>query len=340
MEAKTKRARTLMRTALILGAVAASVVGIAACSEEETSTKEGGAPTIGPVANDPGVEMPVDATPSPDGKDVYFIASSKVADEDNIGSVRQAAIYKVSAAGGAITKLFQGEPLVAPFGISISNDGQTLYIADTGAVTSEERAEGRVYTMGVGGGTPAPLGGTEGLVPGGIEVMGDSLYISGRKDGKAGLFKTGFAGGMVSVVASGADFSDPSGVAIARDGVAYVVDTGSPTHGAALASVVKVMPDGKTEVVIDGLSVGHPAGIALSNDEKTIYVSGFDVGKGTDVVFTVDAASRAVGEFTESIAEFSASAGLHRARNADIFAWADSHANGSGTVYVLRGQGQ
>ncbi|MDF2693817.1 MAG: uncharacterized protein K0S65_2200 [Labilithrix sp.] len=336
MEANVNKARRILRAALILGAVATAVIAIAACAEETTESS-GQAPTIGPVANDPGIEMPVDATPSPDGKDIYFIANSKVADEDNIGFLRQTAIYKVSAAGGAITKLFQGDPLVAPFGISISNDGQTLYIADTGAVTSEERSDGRVYSLSVSGGAPTPLAGTDGLAPGGIEVMGDALFITGKKDGKPGLYKTGFGGGAVTPVAAGEMFVDPSGVAVARSGEAYVVDSGSAVHGAALASVVKVFADGRTEVVIDGLSVGHPAGIALSNDERTIYVSGFDPGKGTDVVFTVDAATRAVGQFTDTIAEFSESAGLHRARNTDVFAWADSHANGTGTVYVLRG---
>jgi sugar lactone lactonase YvrE len=337
MEAKVNKARRILRAAMILGAVATAVVAGAACAEE-TTEDSAGKPTIGPVANDPNIDMPVDATPSPDGKEIYFIANSKVPDEDNIGFLRQAAIYKVSAAGGAITKLFQGEPLVAPFGITISNDGQTLYIADTGAVTSEDRSDGRVYSMGVSGGAPTPLGGTDGLAPGGVEVMGDALYITGKKDGKAGLYKTGFAGGVVTPVAAGELFVDPSGVAVARDGTAYVVDSGSAVHGTALASVVKVSGDGRTEIVIDGLSVGHPAGIALSNEEKTIFVSGFDPGTGTDVVFTVDANSRAVGQFTDTIADFSESAGLHRARNTDVFAWADSHANGTGTVYVLRGQ--
>ncbi|MBX3222445.1 MAG: hypothetical protein KF795_18145 [Labilithrix sp.] len=336
MEANVNKARRIARVALILGAVATAVIASAACADE--TTESGGAPSIGPVANDPDIEMPVDATPSPDGKDVYFIANSKVPDEDGIGAFRQAAIYRVSAAGGAITKLFQGEPLVAPFGIAISNDGQTLYIADSGAVTSEERSDGRVYSMGVGGGSPTPLSGTDGLAPGGVEVMGDALFITGKRDGKPGLYKTGFAGGAVTEVAAGDMFVDPSGVAIARSGEAYVVDSGSAVHGAAMASVVKVFPDGRTEIVMDGLSVGHPAGIALSNDDKTIYVSGFDPAQGTDVVFTIDAASRAVGRFTDGISEFSESAGLHRARNADVFAWADSHANGTGTVYVLRGQ--
>ncbi len=338
MEASTRKARSIVKTALVFGAVATAVIGIAACAEEEQADKQ--KPSIAQVANDPSAQLPVDATPSPDGKDVYFIASSKVTEEDGIGAVRQPGIYKVSAAGGPVTKLFQGEPLVAPFGITVSNDGQTLYIADFGAVTSEDRSDGAVYSLSVGGGTPTVLAGTEGLAPGGVEVGGESLYITGRKDGKAGLFKTGFTGGAVSPVATGPMFSDPGGVAVARDGTAYVVDTGSAMHTSAFASVVKVFADGRSEVVSEGLQVGAPAGIALSKDEKTIYVSGFDTEKGTDVVFTIDAASHAMESFTDTIADFGASAGLHRARNVDVFAWADSQANGHGTVYVLRGQGQ
>ena len=95
------------------------------------------------------------------------------------------------------------------------------------------------------------------------------------------------------------------------------------------------LADGRTEVVVDGLAVGHPAGIALTVDEKTILVSAFDPAAGTDVVYTVDAASHAVGTFTDKIGAFTESAGLHRARNADVFAWVDSSANQTGTVYAL-----
>jgi len=43
-----------------------------------------------------------------------------------------------------------------------------------------------------------------------------------------------------------------------------------------------------------------------------------------------------VAVMTEPVGAFSESAGLHRAHDADVFAWADSKANGSGTVYVLK----
>jgi sugar lactone lactonase YvrE len=339
MEAKVKKAHP-SGVAMILAALTAAAIATAAYSDEKATEQSNAAkPTIGPAANDPGIVTPVDATPSPDGKDIYYIANAKVPDEDNIGSVEQPAIFKVAAAGGAITKLFQGDPLVAPFGIAISDDGNTLFIADPAAQTSEDRSDGRLYTMPSSGGTPSPLAGTDGLAPGGVEVALDTVYITGKQNGKAGLFKSGLGGGTVTPVAVGDPFSDPSGVTVTKSGDAYVVDTGgSPTQLQSLASVIKVGADGHTEVVVDGLAVGHPAGIALTKDDSQIYVSGFDGTKGTDVVFTVNAATHDISTFTDTIGDFAESAGLHRAKNEEVFAWADGHANGTGTVYVLRGQ--
>jgi sugar lactone lactonase YvrE len=347
MEAKVKKARRAGHVAAILGAVAVAALATAACGHSKSDDgadqnmgSGAGKPSIAQAANDPSFENPVDATPSPDGKDVYFIANTKTGDEDNIGTIRQPAIFKVAAAGGAVSKLFGGAPLVAPFGISISDDGQTLYIADSGADTSDDRSDGRLYTMPIGGGTPAGLAGTDGYAPAGVEVSGESVYFTGHKDGQAGLFKTALGGGAVTPVATGALFADPGGVAVAKNGDAFVVDTGGVAHDQSLASVVKVGADGHTEVLIDGLAVGHPAGIALTADEAQLYVSGFDPAKGTDVVFTIDKNTKAVQAFTDTIVDFLESAGLHRARNADVFAWADGHANATGTVYVLKGQQQ
>ncbi len=350
MEAtKSKTPGRIMRGIVILGAIGISVIASACSSESSEEDKKeenppAGAPTIDQVANDPNIEMPVDATPSPDGKDIYFVAHQKVVlteqDENGapvpLGFERQAGVFKVSASGGPITRLTMGAPLVSPFNITISDDGNTLFIADSGADTSEERADGKVFTLPTAGGTPSVLSGTEGLVPGGVEAMGDALYITGKKDGRPGVFKTGLGGGNISAISTDAMFSDPSGVAATRKGDVFVVDSGSATSAQSLASVIKITPEGKTEILIDGLSVGHPAGVALSNDEQLLLVSGFSNEKGTDVVFTVNLATSEVGEFTEKIADFTESAGLHRARNADVFAWADSHAQKTGTVYAVR----
>jgi hypothetical protein len=345
MEATTKKARALLRYTFVLGAIATAVISTAACSRDASDDpkKEGENPggggefkRIEAVANTPEAALPLDAVPSPDGSQVYFIAFSTKADEDGIRKERVPAIFKVAASGGgAPQKLHEGAPLSSPFGITISDDGSTLFLADSSAETSEDRADGKVFSMSATGGSPTALAGTEGMHPAGVEVRGDALYVTGKKDGKAGLFKTGLGGGNVSAVAVDGPFVDPGGVAIAKNGDAYVVDTGAVTKDQVLASVLKITPDGKTSIVVDGLAVGHPAGIALTNDDSTILVSGLDTTKGTDVVVKVSLRDRSVALFTDKIGDFQESAGLHRARNADVFAWADSHANKTGTVYVL-----
>jgi len=342
MKDTKSRARSLLTVAVVIGTFATSAI-VAACSAEESKEEKSdegiGLAQISPVANAPEASTPVDATPSPDGTSIYFIAFSSRMDADGIRMERVPAIFKTSAApGGVAQKLFEGAPLQSPFGITISDDGNTLFIADSSADGSEEseRSDGRVFAMSAGGGSPTALAGTEGITPAGIEASGASLYVTGRKDGLAGLFKTGTGGGAVSPVAVGGVFSDPGGVAVTKDGVAYVVDTGSATGSQSMASVIKVTPDGKTEVVLQGLSVGHPAGIALVLDESAILVSGLDNAEGTDRVYRVQLGDRSVTKLSTTIGEFYESAGLHRARFSETFAWADSHANQHGTVYVLK----
>ncbi|MDB4933939.1 MAG: hypothetical protein JWP87_911, partial [Labilithrix sp.] len=79
----TSRARSLITAGIVIGTISASAI-VAACSSEEAKKDEDtiappggiGLTQIDPVANAPEAAMPVDATPSPDGKDVYFIAFS------------------------------------------------------------------------------------------------------------------------------------------------------------------------------------------------------------------------------------------------------------------------
>jgi hypothetical protein len=337
-----KKSRLLLRSAVVLGTIAAAVLSAACSSDEEGDKKNeekkeepAGEISIAPVAQGE-AESPVDATPSPDGNDIYFIASTRKADPDGLGFERLPAIFKVSSKGGALTKLHEGAPLGSPFNITISDDGSKLFIADTGADTSEDRSDGKVWEMSTGGGTPSALAGTDGLRPGGVEVLGDSLYITGHKDGQAGVFRTGLGGGNVSALKTGAPFTDPSGVAVAKSGDVYVVDSGSAMSAQGGASVIKVTADGNATVILEGISIGHPGGVALSADDKTLFISGLDAGKGTDTVFVVKLDGMQVSEaFTATIGEFYESAGLHRARTTNVFAWADSRANKTGTVYVL-----
>lgn len=281
-------------------------------------------PKISVAANDAMSPAPFDAAPSPDGKQVYYTALSSGDDGEPAP-----AVFTVAASGGAITRLAAGAPLVAPVNISVSLDGAQLYVADPAASA--------VFSLAASGGTPSPIAGTEGYAPRGLTVAKGAdgreyLYFTGRTDdGAAGLFRIAGDGGAVETVASGEPFSDPAGVTVTAKGVAYVVET---TAESATARVIRV-ENGSSKVFVEGIGIGFPAGITLTRDDAKLLVSGLDPATKRDVVYFVATSDASITRVTKTVGEFHEPAGLHRAHNADVFAWADSEANDTGTVYVL-----
>jgi len=278
---------------------------------------------------------PFDATPDPDGTTIYFTA---------VDPAKGAGVFKVAAAGGAVSEVKVGDPFVAPFGIAIGNDGKQLYVADPASESGDTVDDdgGQIFVLPTAGGTPTSLSGTAGLTPRGVEVVkegsGDVVYFTGRDDSGAGVFKVPASGGTAKPVVSGDPFVDPTGVAIASTGDVYVADTVSAaTHK---ASIFKITAGETTaKALIENLEVGYPAGVALTADDSTLFVSGLDPVTLTDVVIVVDLGtgmqSTYIGDADTDISAFSEPAGLHRAKNKDVFSWADSKANTGGTVFVI-----
>jgi DNA-binding beta-propeller fold protein YncE len=87
--------------------------------------------------------------------------------------------------------------------------------------------------------------------------------------------------------------------------------------------------------MVEGLAVGFPAGIAVTTDASTVLVSGKDPSSHTDRVFLVNAKTAELSVIEKPFSDFAEPAGLHRSHDKNTFAWADSEANGAGTVYVL-----
>lgn len=295
----------------------------------------GTAPDIGAAAQD--VARPLDATPDPDGANIYFTA---------LDPVKGTGVYKVASAGGAATAVQVGDPFVSPFGIAISPDGTQVYVADIGAVTGPNDADdaGAIFVFPIGGGLPTQLSGTAGTRPRSLEISGTgasaSLYFTGRDgSGAVGVFKMALTGGTPSPVVVGAPLMDPGGVAIAANGDVYVVDTSSAT---TRNSIVYKIASGQSspEVLVGDVAVGYPAGVALDMAGKRLFVSGLDPATRTDVVIVVDLATKTTtlfkGDTDTDLSVFEEPAGLHRARNKDLFAWADSRAGLSGgTVFKI-----
>ena len=290
-----------------------------------------GAPALTVAAHDTSTLAPVDATPSPDGKRIYYLAVS------NDGSDQpQAGVFAVDAdaeGSGEIEELTMGEPLLTPLGIESSLDGSALFIADT---TAGAQANGAVFRLAAAGGSPAIVSGTEGYRPAGVvvgQLRGEEvLYFTGHdpESGEGAVFRIASAGGAAARLASfGAD-SEPGGVTVADNGDLYVAD-----HAAGSARVLRVR-DSRTTVFVTDIALGFPAGIAVTSDSRTLLISGLDMQTKHDVVYSVELANKKLGRITQGIEGFRESAGLHRAHDANVFAWADSQALGAGTVYTVK----
>ena len=289
---------------------------------------------IGSVADG---HRPFDATPSPDGVDVYFTADGA----NGLG------VYKAPANGSAPTPVAvyptaidPNNPFAAPFGITVSTDGKTIYVADPAAGASDR---GAIYAVPTAGGAPTLVSGTDGFAPRGLDVIVvgglDTLYFSGTEakvGGLSGIFSVPAIGGNVATVSVGGVLHDPSGLTVAKDGAVYLVDT--IASGSSSAQILVIPQGGSPKVLIDDMRVGYPAGIAITTDDKTLYVSGFNPQELTDRLLVVDiAAAKTTESFKTELGAFTESGGLHRAKVGDIFALVDSSAGPKGgKVFVIK----
>lgn len=277
--------------------------------------------------------MPLDATPSPDGCTIYFTG---------ITAALEGGVYVVSAEGGNVAFLTEGGPLRSPFGIATSTDGDTLYIADS-AADEDGSDRGAIFSLASGGGTPSPVSGTTGLSPRSLEVReegnSDQIYFTGRTaGGLPAVYKVSAAGGSADELTTGVRSSDFSGIALASNGDAYFVDTTGELDGSARVMVL-VSGEDVASVVLGNLRVGYPAGLAITIDDQTLWLSGLDPATLTDVLFQIDVNSLDVVDFTgdpNTLTGFREPAGIHRAKNVDIFAFADSRAGAGGTVFSIQ----
>src|SRR5262249_9106696 len=266
--------------------------------------------------------LPFDAALSPDGRTAYFTA---LVDEG-------AALFKVPAAGGMPTKLAD---LVAPGSVDVIGDGRTVVVADPG-VESSTGALGAIVAVSSSGGIPAVLTATEGTLPRGVAVSGNRIVYTGTDpaDGAPGVFETSAGGGLTTLLKAG--LVDPSGVAIAPDGDVYVLD--AEADGVITRRLLKVNM-GTGTAMVTGLRAGFPAGLAAVENGLAFLVAPTDptTGKAQLERFAV-AGTRAGDPVGTTIGAFDEPAGLHRAAQSDSYAYVDSGASGSGTVFVINPQ--
>ena len=280
---------------------------------------EGAAFSATPAGID--LRSPFDAAPSPDGQTIFFTAQGS--------DGAQHALWKINFDGsGAPTELATG--LVAPLGVVVSSDGATVFVGDGGDEAGVDPDKlGALFSVPANGGARTRITATEGFAIKGLDLVddtGDVITFTGRDpaDGAVGVFS--LIGGDVSLIAKGAPFSDPSGVARAANGDVYVVDTSGGEDG---RGVVFKVTAGVATVFASGLKTGFPAGTALNHDEDTLLVSGLDEDNNA-LVYVVDLATGAVDTVNTGLEGNDEAGGLHRSQSGDEFAWC-----GKGTVYAI-----
>jgi sugar lactone lactonase YvrE len=313
--------RPIARGALLL-IILSAVVTLAGCGGSPTTAQptaaaapaglgDSSVTTIAPIAKLTGDQSPLDAAPSPDGSSIYFTTRGS----SGVG------VFRVPAAGGTPEPVRVGSPFVNPVGIATSSDGTQLYIADMQA-----SANGVIFSLPAAGGDAAPLTGSEGRAPRGLDVRQqggqDMLYFTGitPTGGQPAIYSLAASGGTATLLASGAPLIDPDGIVVTGGGTAYVSDhTGAGGQG----RVVKV-EGGAVTTVVDTVRLGRPAGVALTLNEGLLLVSSLQADRDNDQVLLVDLASHQSGIVTKVVGEnIGSSGGLHRARNTNTFAWAD-----------------
>jgi sugar lactone lactonase YvrE len=271
-----------------------------------------------------------DAVPDATGTTVYFTA---------INSAGAIGVFSVPAAGGAPTTVLAGAPFIAPFGITISSDGNTLYVADPGIESANDLGE--ILSLPTSGGATTAIAGTGDLLPRGVTITNDgsedTLVFTGidGTTGAQGVFKIAPAGGTATTVAEGSPFVDPSGIAADALGNFYVMDTeAAASHRGAL---IKIASTGVASALVTNLWVGYPAGIAVTLDGEGLIVSGLAGAEGPDTISSFPVLGDASTPFVPTgLSGLSNAAGLHRAAKANFFAFVDSAGDGTDAVYAIK----
>jgi sugar lactone lactonase YvrE len=307
---------------MLLGTAAAGgLVALIACGDTSAPPeKSDGIIKITAVEAATGLESPIDATPDPMGREIYFIAREKSG----------TGVFHVSANGGAFTQVYVGAPFVDPHGISISSDGKTLYVADR---TAGKNGGGAIFAMPTWGDTPAAVAGSEGTHPGALDLAergsSDDIYFTGAaSNGDPAVFKLGAEGGAAQVLASGAPFAKPDGITVGTDLTIYVADAQA---GEVETGQVFKLAAGAVTRLGGEFSPGDTGGIAVMLASERLLVSSLDPSAGTSQAAILSTRFGTGTTFTDVIKENEVSRGIHRARFKDVYTFTGHHA-----VYRLR----
>lgn len=273
----------------------------------------GGAPAAGPafaIAATP--TTPIDAAPDAAGATIFFLGDGG----EGLG------LYSVAATGGAAKKILVGAPLASPAGLAFLPSDGKVYVADKTA---------GLLAVNVASGAATAVAGAEASQPLALDVddASKTIYFTSGKDGT--LYSLPAAGGTPKALSEPGKFVDAEGVAVAHKASAETVYVADRKDGKA-GTLYKVT-GGKSTPLGGAFVPGTPSGIALPLDESVIAVSALDATGASSEVDFFDTSTGARTTYNDAIKQNHGSGGLHRAYNANIFAWCGIAATSGGVVY-------
>jgi len=309
----------LVMLALLLAGCASSPNAPTSISTSTVKLNDSLVSLIAEATQSGAYQTPLDATPNLNGSTIYFTAHGP----------HGAGVFQVPAAGGAATEVFTGKPFLSPRGITLSADGQQLYVADPTA--------GHIFVLSVTGGTPTVLKGSAGTAPQNLSIVQQTLYFTGIDPASklAAVLKLPIAGADApTVIARGAPLVAPDGVVANQAGTIYVSDRSASGNG--LGTVFKIVGTAVTPL-LSHIHLGNPAGIALSPDESLLLISALQASNLHDQVLLLNLATLQTGSVTKVVGlNVDDAGGLHASPgDKNILAWAGKYGKGNGGVYMV-----
>lgn len=155
-----------------------------------------------------------------------------------------------------------------------------------------------------------------------LDSVDDWIYFSGTNtgEGSPGVFRVPLAGGDVEVVQTGYP-EVPTGIVVSAEGTVYAAAAGALYEGAT--------------AIASGLTLGTPAGLALTPDDGSVMVSSL-AADGSSQALLVNRTDHSQTPFNQGISQNVGSGGLHRAQQDEsLYAWCGVTVGTGGTVYRI-----
>lgn len=249
------------------------------------------------------------SVPDVAGKFIYFLGKNSAG----------YGVFKVPVAGGTPIRITNDGDFNQPTDVVIGPRTENIFVADPG-----EPNGGVIFQLNLGL-YPTYVVATAGTQPVALDIPSqglDYIYYCGTADGQKAVFAATPFG--LDTLYKGVPLNSPTGIVVAKDGAIYIADQGT----------VHRLSEGKITQIATGLTMGSPAGITLTPDEKSVVVS----SKSSNGKAQVDIISLTTGEravFNKVIGANNAPAGLHGARNIQGFTGVYSWVDRVGGIYRL-----